>query len=78
MTTPINDGGPAFPITGVYGLPNGESIHPHPGMTLLDYFAAKAMQAAATNPTGADGFDFKQRAEWAYSQAEEMIKARPA
>ena len=78
MTTSINDGGPAFPITGVYGLPNGESIHPHPGMTLLDYFAAKAMQgfAASTDcvwnngPTG--------MAEEAYRWANAMIKARPA
>lgn len=33
----VNDGGPAFPVNG----PNGD----HPGMTLRDYFAAKAMQA---------------------------------
>jgi hypothetical protein len=43
---------------------------------LRDYFAAKAMQAAATNPTGADGFTFEQRAEWAYQQADAMLKAR--
>lgn len=46
------------------------------GMTLRDYFAAKAMQAAATNPKGADGFDFKERAAWAYMQADAMMKAR--
>jgi len=33
----VNDCGPAFPVNG----PNGD----HPGMTLRDYFAAKAMQA---------------------------------
>lgn len=32
-----NDGGPAFPVNG----PNGD----HPGMSLREYFAAKAMQA---------------------------------
>ena len=47
-----------------------------PGMTLRDYFAAKAMQAAATNPTGADGFTFDERATWAYAQADAMLKAR--
>src|SRR5690625_876608 len=46
------------------------------GMTLRDYFAAKAMQAAATNPIGADGFTFEQRAEWAYSQADAMLAQR--
>jgi hypothetical protein len=43
---------------------------------LRDYFAAKAMQAAATNPKGADGFTFAQRADWAYQQADAMLKAR--
>lgn len=37
---------------------------------------AKAMQAAATNPAGADGFTFEQRAEWAYQQADAMLAAR--
>jgi hypothetical protein len=58
---------PAFP-SGQYKL----------GMTLRDYFAAKAMQAAATNPNGADGFTFEERAEWAYGQADAMLKAREA
>lgn len=43
---------------------------------LRDYFAAKAMQAAATNPVGADGFTFGQRAEWAYQQADAMLAQR--
>ena len=43
---------------------------------LRDYFAAKAMQAAATNPTGADGFTFSERASWAYHQADAMLEAR--
>lgn len=41
----IKDGGSAYPVPGLNGLPNGEFIHPWPGMTLRDYFAAKAMQA---------------------------------
>lgn len=45
-------------------------------LSLRDYFAAKAMQAAATNPTGADGFTFAERASWAYQQADAMIAAR--
>lgn len=39
MTTPIDDGGPAFPCEGG---PDGMLI-PGYGMTLRDYFAAKAM-----------------------------------
>jgi hypothetical protein len=62
---------PAFPVSSDnYANPDST------GMTLRDYFAAKAMQAAATNPTGADGFTFEQRAEWAYAQADAMLAAR--
>jgi hypothetical protein len=44
MADQINDGGPAFPEAGLSGLPNDMFIQPRPGMTLRDYFAAKAMQ----------------------------------
>lgn len=40
-----NNGGPAFPEAGLSGLPNGEFIHGQAGMTLRDYFAAKADMA---------------------------------
>lgn len=71
--TDKDTGGPAFPSEGysMGGIPLNET-----GMTLRDYFAAKAMQAAATNPKGADGFTFVQRAEWAYQQADAMLEAR--
>jgi hypothetical protein len=61
---------------GGYALPREEADMRQVGMTLRDYFAAKAMQAAATNPTGADGFSFEERARWAYAQAEAMLEAR--
>lgn len=66
------DGGPAFPIVGEHGA----KVENSEGLTMRDYMAAKAMQAAATNPTGADGFTFEQRAEWAYQQADAMLQAR--
>lgn len=47
------------------------------GLSVRDYFAALAMQAAATNP-GADGFTFDERANWAYQQADAMLEARKA
>jgi len=53
-----------------------EAVNEQSGVSLRDYFAAKAMQAAATNPAGADGFTFEQRAEWAYQQADAMLRAR--
>jgi len=44
------------------------------GMTLRDYFAAKAMQAMVSVPD----FDMSHEsyADWAYRQADAMLKAR--
>jgi hypothetical protein len=66
-----NTGGPAFPST-----------HPHgqdEGMTLRDYFAAKAMQgilAATLTPNTVWSQD--EAAETAYNVADAMLKAREA
>ena len=70
MTETRDNGGPAFPIPGLH---NDADFN---GMSLRDYFAAKAMQAAATNPVGAEGFTFEERAAWAYAQADAMLEAR--
>ena len=72
MTENKDNGGPAFPLVE----PAGEMCSVSPGMSLRDYFAAKAMQAAATNPVGAEGFTFEERAAWAYAQADAMLEAR--
>jgi hypothetical protein len=69
-----NTGGPAFPTP--YHPLDGKNTSLPAGMSLRDYFAAKAMQAAATNPKGADGFTFEERAAWAYQQADAMLAAR--
>ncbi len=65
-------GGPAFPgvdYANQFGKRNPE------GMTLRDYFAAKAMQGMlAENGGGAATNDAV--AEWAYHLADEMLKAR--
>ena len=61
----------AFPYCGA-----GDELNYSKGMTLRDYFAAKAMQAAATYAVTANGFTFFERADWAYQQADAMIAAR--
>lgn len=66
--------GPALPVA----LPNGESYQghlPHDGMTLRDYFAAKALQGMSANPYF-DDYEFDTVAEMAYAQADEMLAAR--
>ena len=62
-----NTGGTAFPV-------NPDEMDP--GMTLRDYFAARAMEALLRIGGGATGFDTV--AKQAYSQADEMLKARPS
>lgn len=63
---------PAFPIG------SGDMRDPT-GMTLRDYFAAKAMQGLCANPdpqtTAASP---QQIAGWSYAQADSMLKAREA
>ncbi len=56
----INTGGSAFPVHGL------------PGMTLRDYFAAKAMQVLI------GGKDVYAAASAAYVMADAMLKAREA
>lgn len=67
----INDGGPAFP----QGKGVGEAWVSEGGMTLRDYFAAKAMQGLAANPKGWDMTD-EMVAKWAYNAADAMLKER--
>ena len=44
------------------------------GMTLRDYFAAKAMQGMLANNSG--GMPFRDLTEWSYYIADEMMIAR--
>ena len=64
-----NTGGPAFPA------PAGVSHITEQGMTLRDYFAAKAMaQLMLNSPVVRD--DARTTASWAYEYADAMLKAR--
>jgi hypothetical protein len=85
MTT--ETGGPAFPHTVEYKGADCGGVVPHGGMTLRDYFAAKAMQAIL--PTYNNVFDddtggdddptFPELlAKDAYIMADAMLKAREA
>jgi hypothetical protein len=69
----MNDtGGPAFPTTTA----NCDNMDPHgEGMTLRDYFAAKAMQAHITHD-GSDDIRETGVARWAYEMADAMLAER--
>ena len=69
-----NTGGPAFPLQA-YEEWGGDEVKGCPGMTLRDYFAAKAMlgmYASETFPTGL----MADTATEAYQMADAMIAAR--
>jgi len=62
-----DNGGPAFPDA------EGQADYTG-GMTLRDYFAAKAMQGAMANPEVKETAG--ARSEWAYEIADAMLKER--
>lgn len=76
----INDGGPAFPVHDPFAVHQPSNVDEAKrlagGMTLRDYFAAKAMQgfAASSNDVGWRSMD--QIAETAYEWADAMLRAR--
>ena len=66
---------PAFP-TGIITDGKGKIIGGSNGMTLRDYFAAKAMQGYCSDPEWRLDMDFSDTADAAYSVADAMLKAR--
>ena len=66
-------GGPAFPLHnhGVQTL----GLH-FTGMTLRDYFAAKAMQALASSPHATQEWINTHLTKSAWAMADAMLKAR--
>ena len=73
-----NTGGPAFPVPG-YKFVDDQHFTKYakalPGMTLRDYFAAKAIQASLPDPAYST-WDAERHARRAYSVADAMIAAR--
>lgn len=80
MSTPLNP--PAFPQTD-FVYPNGNIQYGNPGMTLRDYFAAKAMAALLSNPASYDALGHWRQetttvSEMAYEIADDMLAERNA
>ena len=69
MTT--NTGGPAFP-RNILDHGHGVTTTHESGMTLRDYFAAKALVALATY----EEYHPERAAKYAYEYADAMLKAR--
>jgi len=69
MSNTINNGGRVFPADTSVLLESERSI------SLRDYFAAKALQGLLSHTSNGNASD-KSIAEWAYSQADAMLRAR--
>ena len=72
-----NTGGPAYPTSNyqkMVPLSTGYSE----GMTLRDYFAAKAMQGLLAGLTPTTVWSQDEAAETAYNVADAMLRAREA
>lgn len=79
-------GGPAFPTNPYTQVEDGKVVHQHlgdQGMTLRDYFAAKAMQSRMRIPVAELRLDVPVHmtladsiASVAYEMADAMLKAR--
>lgn len=76
MSTPGNDGGPAFP--GYKNGPIGTIAVQSEGMSLRDYFAGKALGAYLAGRNIGDGRDTFPMgvAQACYRYADAMLKAR--
>jgi len=79
----INDGGPAFPMP-IAGCNDGsvyntleQSSGELGGMSMRDYFAAKAMQGFNANSHDQMvSWSFETVADYSYKQADAMLRAR--
>lgn len=69
-------GGPAFPHTVEYKGADCGGVVPHGGMTVRDYFAARAMQGLLAGKLTST--DLRLIANDSYAMADAMLKARTA
>lgn len=70
----IDNSEPAFPCTELDG--NGNLYQTFFGMTLRDYFAAKALQSMLATPQQFTDNTPEIAADWAYKFADAMIDKR--
>ena len=78
-----NNGGPAFPYSARLVAPDTYEHLTNGGMTLRDYFAAKAMQELLANTLMGDASIHARAPDWladisvgAYEFADAMLRAR--
>lgn len=79
MSEKIDNGGPAFPTLTQFTANGDVMSYGVDGMTLRDYFAAKAMGGMLADPDVTVDYDKGRRlAELSYKLADAMLAARSA
>jgi len=68
----VNMNESAFP----WSVDDGKKIVGNKGMTLRDYFAAKAMQGCISGTPHSVDIEPTELAKWCYIMADRMLKAR--
>ena len=72
-----NTGGPAFPSLPIVQEFEGKRLTMTEGLTMRDYFAAKAMQGVVSGlSTRGEPLNYKECALFSYELADAMLKAR--
>jgi hypothetical protein len=74
--TNAKTGGPAFPALPISRELNGELVYQAEGITIRDYFAAKAMQGLVAGANPEHSINLHGTSEWAYNMADAMLEAR--
>ena len=69
------DGGPAFPVVASTGDPR-DGVYCRDGMTIRDYFAAKALAAYITGDIEGHWGNIDDKVMRAYRAADTMLKER--
>ena len=67
---------PAFPKLPIGRASNNEILYQSDGMTLRDYFAAKAMQGYCSNQQHTSSCTVELTADCAYEMADAMLAER--
>ena len=78
MNTPINDGGPAFPLPPEVGMSRFDNPGAYPGMTLRDWFAGHALPSIIMASQGVNHVTRNDVVGEAYLVADAMLAARLA
>jgi len=73
----LNNNHPAFPVQAYPGDAANPKVRPNTGMSMRDYFAAKAMEGILSNPEEfGDTVPAEEIADFSFQMANAMLERR--